>query len=70
MNTQAAELAAASGAHILYTTHNVQRGVALTGDAAAIRALAVRDEVAHISRIVPKKRMDTDAAFDTQTLAA
>ncbi len=35
--TNAQSLAASSNSQVLYTTHNLQRGVALTGDAQAIR---------------------------------
>ena len=42
MQSQAQSVAAASGAKLMYTTHNAMRGAAITGDAAQIRALAER----------------------------
>ncbi|WP_237208483.1 S8 family serine peptidase [Rothia nasimurium] len=68
VQSQATSAAAESGAEILYTAHNTLRGVALTGDADAIRALAQRSDVAKISRIVTKERTNAAIDLDTDTV--
>ena len=68
--TNAQSLAASSNSQVLYTTHNLQRGVALTGDAQAIRDLAGHPDVVRISRIVPKERMNAISVVGTGALEA
>ncbi len=53
-----------SGTEVLYTTHNAVRGVAVRGDADAIKALAARPDVEKIAPIRPKYRQNAGAAID------
>jgi len=69
VQSQAQSVAAASGAKLMYTTHNAMRGAAITGDAAQIRALAERPDVERISPIIAKERMNSGSEIDTKTLA-
>ncbi|MCQ1951286.1 S8 family serine peptidase [Arthrobacter sp. zg-Y859] len=54
IETKAEEVAQAASSSILYTTTNSIPGVAINGDAEAIRALAARGDVVKITGIVPK----------------
>ncbi|GGC90378.1 peptidase S8 [Tersicoccus solisilvae] len=67
---QAAGRAAASaaGAQTLYTTTNTIPGVALRGDAAALRALAQQANVVKITPIVTKKVNNKGTDIDTRAL--
>ncbi|MDR4533932.1 S8 family serine peptidase [Glutamicibacter sp. PS] len=62
------ELAAKAKSKVLYTTHNTVQGVALTGDADDLRALASRSDVNKISAIVPKKPSNRGGVIDTEAL--
>lgn len=62
------ELAAQADSEVIYSTSNAVRGVALTGDADALRALAERTDVAKISAIVPKKPSNRGSVIDTGAL--
>ena len=62
------ELAAQADSEVIYSTSNALRGVALTGDADALRALAERTDVAKISAIVPKKPSNRGSVIDTGAL--
>ncbi|WP_423299512.1 S8 family serine peptidase [Glutamicibacter nicotianae] len=62
------KLAAESNSKVIYTTHNALPGVALTGDAADLRKLAERSDVAKISSIVPKKPSNRSSVVDTGAL--
>lgn len=62
------KLAAESNSKVIYTTHNALQGVALTGDAADLRKLAERSDVAKISSIVPKKPSNRSSVVDTGAL--
>ena len=66
VQSQAQSVAAASGAKLMYTTHNAMRGAAITGDAAQIRALAERPDVERISPIIAKERMNSGSEIDTE----
>ena len=70
VQSQAQQVGNQSGAQILYTTHNAVRGVAVRGDAEAIKALAHRSDVEKISPILPKYRQNAGAAIDAGSLAA
>lgn len=65
VESQAQSVAGESHAKVLYTTHNVMPGVALMGDAQAIRELASRPDVERISPIVPKYRQNAGSVVDT-----
>ncbi|MBG6178918.1 S8 family serine peptidase [Arthrobacter sp. CAN_A1] len=67
---QADSVAAEASATQLYTTSNTLPGVAIQGDAAAIRALAVRPDVVKITGIVPKTVTNKGADIDTRALDA
>ena len=62
------QLAAEANSKVIYTTHNALKGVALTGDAADLRKLAQRSDVAKISSIVPKKPSNRSSVVDTGAL--
>lgn len=64
------ELAKEAKSEVIYTTSNALRGVALTGDAKELRALAERTDVAKISAIVPKSPSNRGAVIDTEALDA
>ena len=66
--TQAEEVAQEAGASTLYTTTNTLPGTAIVGDTEAILALAERDDVARITRIVPKSVDNKGADIDTRAL--
>lgn len=68
VSTSAESLADEADARVLYTTHNLQRGVALTGNAQAIRSLAERNDVVRISRIVPKHPTNASSVQATGAL--
>lgn len=55
-------------AQVLYSTVNAVSGMAVTGDAAAIRELAARSEVQSVRPIVPKTRTNANAVQVTQAL--
>lgn len=55
-------------ADVIYTTTNTLPGVALRGDADALRALATRADVVKISAIVPKKLSNKGTVVDTKAL--
>ncbi|MEV4318344.1 S8 family serine peptidase [Actinocrispum sp. NPDC049592] len=57
-------------ARMLYRTANAVAGMAVVGDAAAIRDLAARPEVLSVSPIVPKTRTNASAVQVTKTLNA
>ncbi|MFD1846536.1 S8 family serine peptidase, partial [Arthrobacter flavus] len=67
---QADSVAAEASATQLYTTSNTLPGVAIQGDAAAIRALAARPDVVKITGIVPKTTTNKGADIDTRSLDA
>lgn len=62
------ELAKQAKSEVIYTTSNAIRGVALTGDAEDLRALAERSDVAKISAIVPKSPSNRGSVIDTEAL--
>lgn len=62
------ELASEAKSEVIYTTSNSLRGVALTGDADQLRALAERGDVAKISAIVPKSPSNRGSVIDTGAL--
>lgn len=66
--SQAESVAAEAEASTLYTTTNTLPGTAIVGDAEAIRALASRDDVARITKIVPKTIGNKGADIDTRAL--
>ncbi|CEA06869.1 Minor extracellular protease vpr precursor [Arthrobacter saudimassiliensis] len=68
IEAQAQSAAAEASAEALYTTTNTLPGVAVRGDAEAIKALAGRDDVASITRIVPKTVDNKGADIDTRAL--
>ncbi|WP_082565919.1 S8 family serine peptidase [Arthrobacter sp. Soil782] len=70
IQTQADEVAAEAGASQLYTTTNTLPGVAIQGDAEAIKALAARPDVVKITGIVPKTIENKGADIDTRALEA
>ncbi|GAA4366796.1 S8 family serine peptidase [Paeniglutamicibacter cryotolerans] len=55
-------------ADVIYNTTNTLPGVALRGDADALRALASRADVVKISAIVPKKLTNKGSVVDTKAL--
>ena len=57
-------------AKIIYTTTNSLPGVALRGDADALRALVKRGDVKKITAIVPKSPDNKNTDIDTQALQA
>lgn len=67
---QAEQVADLAGADVLYTVQNSMRGVALTGDAEAIRALAGRSDVQKISRIVAKSPQNSLSDVSTGALGS
>ncbi|MFL4474265.1 S8 family serine peptidase [Paeniglutamicibacter sp. MACA_103] len=62
--------AKAAKAEVIYTTTNSLPGVALRGDAEALRALASRPDVKKITAIVPKTQENKNADIDTRALEA
>jgi subtilisin family serine protease len=70
IEAQAAQVTAEAGATSLYTTTNTIPGVALTGDAGRIRALAARADVRKITGIVPKTLDNKGGVIDTEALAS
>ncbi|WP_411734648.1 S8 family serine peptidase [Paeniglutamicibacter sp.] len=62
--------AKAAKADVIYTTTNSLPGVALRGDAEALRALALRADVKKITAIVPKTQENKNADIDTRALQA
>ena len=54
----------------IFRTTNAVAGVAVSGDAASVRALAVRSDVVSISPLVPKKVENAHAARLTNVLKA
>lgn len=68
IESQAESVAAEADAATLYTTTNSLPGVGIVGDAEAIKALAERDDVAKITRIVPKTIDNKGADIDTRAL--
>jgi subtilisin family serine protease len=59
-----------AGAKLLYATKNAVAGMVVTGDAAAIRDLAVRPEVLSISTVTPMRRDNASAVQVTKTVNA
>lgn len=57
-----------SESKVIYTTTNTIPGVALRGDADALRALAARTDVVKVSAIVPKTPDNKGAVIDTGAL--
>ncbi|MFP5316615.1 MAG: subtilase, partial [Actinomycetes bacterium] len=70
IQAKAAEVAALAGASELYTTTNTLPGVAIQGDAEAIKALAARPDVVKITGLVPKTVENKGADIDTRALEA
>ena len=70
VQSQAQSAARDTGAQLLYTVHNSMRGVALQGDAEAIRNLANRSDVERITPIILKERQNSGAVLDTHTVQA
>ena len=70
IQAQADEVAAEAGASQLYTTTNTLPGVAIQGDAEAIKALAARPDVVKITGIAPKTIENKGADIDTRALEA
>ncbi|WP_341395379.1 S8 family serine peptidase [Arthrobacter sp. G119Y2] len=68
IEAQAGEVAAQASSSILYTTTNTIPGVAINGDAEAIRALASRGDVAKITGIVPKTHENKGGDIDVRAL--
>jgi subtilisin family serine protease len=62
--------AAQAKADVIYSTTNSIPGVALRGDAEALRALASRSDVKKITAIVPKSPENKNADIDTRALQA
>ena len=59
-----------AGTRVLYSTANAVAGVVVRADAAKIRELAARPDVASIRTVVPKTRGNAGAAQLTNTLTA
>ncbi len=57
-------------ARVIYTTTNAIPGVALHGDADALRALAARSDVKKITAIVPKTPDNKNSDIDTKAIEA
>ncbi|MBG6190416.1 subtilisin family serine protease [Arthrobacter sp. CAN_A212] len=70
IQAQADDVAAEASASQLYTTTNTIPGVAIQGDAEAIKALAARPDVVKITGIVPKTVTNKGADIDTRALDA
>ncbi|WP_372698567.1 S8 family serine peptidase [Arthrobacter sp. JSM 101049] len=70
IKAQGAAAAKASDAEVVYTTTNALPGVALRGDADALRALAKRPDVVKITAIVPKTPTNKGSVVDTKALNA
>ena len=68
IEAQAEEVAAQASSSIIYTTTNTVPGVAINGDAEAIRALAARGDVAKITGIVPKTFDNKGGDIDVRAL--
>ncbi|MBD8044858.1 S8 family serine peptidase [Arthrobacter sp. Sa2BUA2] len=68
IESQAESVAQEAAASTIYTTTNTLPGVAIVGDAEAIKALADRGDVAKITRIVPKTIDNKGADIDTRAL--
>ncbi|WP_104162014.1 S8 family serine peptidase [Arthrobacter sp. ZGTC212] len=68
IEAQAEEVAAQASSSIIYTTTNTLPGVAINGDAEAIRALAARGDVAKITGIVPKTFDNKGGDIDVRAL--
>lgn len=70
IKAQGASAAKASKSEVVYTTTNSLPGVALRGDADALRALAQRPDVVKITAVVPKKPTNKGSVIDTKALDA
>lgn len=70
IKTKGKNAAKEANAKIIYTTTNSLPGVALRGDADALRALAKRSDVKKITAIVPKSPDNKNSDIDTQALQA
>ncbi|MDO4916280.1 MAG: S8 family serine peptidase [Rothia sp. (in: high G+C Gram-positive bacteria)] len=70
VQNKADSVASQANANILYTTHNALRGVAIQGDAKALKELAKRSDVVKISKIVPKSPSNAGTVVDTKALAS
>ncbi|MDN4612618.1 S8 family serine peptidase [Arthrobacter burdickii] len=68
IEAKAEDVAAEASATSLYTTTNTIPGVAMTGDAEQIRALAARPDVKKITGIVPKTLDNKGGVIDTRAL--
>ncbi len=68
VESQAAQVSDQANSEVLYTTHNTVRGVALQGDAQALRDLAGRSDVERIARIIPKERTNGGTVIDTKAI--
>ncbi|RKW69901.1 S8 family peptidase [Galactobacter caseinivorans] len=70
ITAKAKSAAKSADADVLYQTTNTIPGVALTGDADKIRALASRSDVVKITGIVPKNPENAGSAIDSGALAS
>ena len=70
IKAQGKSAAKAAKAEVIYTTTNSLPGVALRGDADALRALASRPDVKKITAIVPKTPDNKGSDIDTRALQA
>lgn len=68
IEAQADDVAAQASSSIIYTTTNTIPGVAINGDAEAIRALAARGDIAKITGIVPKTFDNKGGDIDVRAL--
>lgn len=70
IESQGASAAKASKSKVVYTTTNALPGVALRGDADALRALSKRSDVVKITAVVPKSPTNKGSVIDTKALNA
>ncbi|GAA1337426.1 S8 family serine peptidase [Arthrobacter roseus] len=70
IEAKAQEVTKAAAATHIYTTTNTIPGVAITGDAEAIREIAKRSDVVKISGIIPKTYENKGAVADTNALSS
>lgn len=70
IEAKAKEVVKAASATHIYTTTNTIPGVAITGNADAIRKIAERSDVVKISGIIPKTYENKGAVIDTEALSS
>ncbi len=70
IEAKAKEVTKAASATHIYTTTNTIPGVAITGDADAVREIAKRSDVVKISGIIPKTYDNKGAVIDTNALSS